>query len=189
MTDTAVDMADDDDDFLPPPRHRRHRWMWVVLGLSLAVNALTIGTIAGHSFFKGVPPVLQEFPPEVRPIMAEVINDHLSDLRPAFRPLRVAERTVAASIAADPFDEAQLAVDLAELRERDAVARYEVHQVLLDLAGRISPEARQILADRPEWRSFQRSGDRRLRNRDGNRGQGQVRDQAPDGDPEDGSPD
>jgi uncharacterized membrane protein len=127
----------------------RSRRRWVVAGvLSAVLNVFLIGFFAGRhvfgpggcgprGFMHGPRAAFHErVPPEDR-----------ARLRQKLVSLREAREQVRAALLREPYDPAQLAEALTNLRKHSAEVQEDMHRMLLEGASKLSPEERRRLAD------------------------------------------
>lgn len=152
-------------------RSGRPRWLTIVAVVSLAINLMIAGAVAGH-LLSGRHHVWREsevmrgetrmpdrpgeaviqrmtaaVPPENRAVFLAVIAEHRQQIADAGRQVRDARIKVRDAIAADPFDRAKLDQAFAALRERSQQLQASLHATVSDAASKLPPDARAQLAD------------------------------------------
>ena len=150
----------------------RPRWLSVVLLLSLAVNLLVAGAVAGHllsgRYHMGYGPEAMRgemgrmpdrpgemvmrrmavaLPAEHRATFETAVADHRAQLAEAGRAVRDARMKVRDTLAGEPLDRAKLDAAFAELRARSQQLQAAVHATVSDAAARLPVEARTRLAE------------------------------------------
>lgn len=153
---------------------RRLPWIGIALVVSLAVNLLVIGMAAGHwthrhdgawgGRFAGksgtegrAHGMMRAFPEELRGEMEGIMRERRTQAEPVLEQLRAARREAREALRAEPFDRARLAAAYAEMRRHGDVLEQSFHEAMIDAASRLSPEARQKLAEM-RWGPGGRSG-------------------------------
>jgi uncharacterized membrane protein len=157
----------------PPPR----RWGKWLLIASLALNLAVVGAVAAR-FIMGPPHMRGWGPPPAdmglmwfsRHLPAgskKMVRDNLKAARPEFRTLRdnvTDQRRIAAdTLAAEPFDREAAKAALDKVGAIEAQLREKGVDVLLNTAGKLTPDERKLLADK--WKK--RLDKPRKRDRDG----------------------
>lgn len=141
----------------PLPRSGAPRWMRLVLVVSLALNLLVIGAVAGAAITGGGPwrgmeahggPMARALTPEDRRILRQRSLEARGDLRDGRRAHRAAMQELVTLLRATPFDaeavEAQMRVVRVMLGERMAQGQ----SLLLDRLSDMTPAERAAYADR-----------------------------------------
>ena len=152
-------------------RSERSRWLTIVAVVSLAINLLIAGVVAGHllsgrhhigrepEMMRGdnrmpdrpgeavIQRMTAAVPAENRAVFMAVIAEHRQQIADAGRQVRDARIKVRDAMAADPFDRAKLDQAFAELRERSQQLQASLHATVSDAASKLPPEARARLAD------------------------------------------
>ncbi|MBI1239103.1 MAG: periplasmic heavy metal sensor [Alphaproteobacteria bacterium] len=158
----------------PTPRGRRS---WLLIA-SLCLNFFLIGLIvAGLLAFaadlrfgrpgSGASPfhprmLVEMLPPDSR----AKIREAMAERRPVYRPLihaaRRARLEAYGAFTAEPFDPAAFDAAMTKIRETDAAVQAAGQAFVTDLAARLSPEERAIVARKiRERRGFDRLEERR----------------------------
>jgi len=127
----------------------RWRRRWLVLGvLSAVLNVFLIGFLAGRQAFGpgGCGPrgfmhgQRAAFHDRVKPEDRARLRQRLADVRQAREQVR-------AALQREPYDPAQLEAALGSLRKRSGEVQDDMHRMLIEGAGQLSPEERQRLAN------------------------------------------
>ncbi len=136
----------------------RFRWLAAALAVSLIVNLVLIGFMAGRfsagSLHRhGFDPMLgmrastrflsEERREELKPLLSQ-----FREARPTLRRLRGAQRTLLDAITADPFEREPLEQALAGFRS-DLLAGQEAgHAAFVNLIESLTPEEREAMLER-----------------------------------------
>jgi len=146
-------------------RGRTPRWVLVLLVVSLAVNLLVIGGVAGavwrfraHSYVAGsVTPNLigyaSTLPRQRRAELWEATAEERRQLMPLRREVRAAREATIKALVADPFDKERFMAAQAHQAEVEGRAREGVRLLYGKLAEALTAEERRAF---PGWRSHRR---------------------------------
>lgn len=131
------------------PRH------WLILGLASAVlNVFLIGFLAGrHAFGPGGCGMRGFRHDNHGPLAHRIPEEDRTRLRQKLDGVRDAREQVRGALLAEPYQAPRLDAALLTLRQRSDALQVDMHQELLEMAGRLSLEQRRKLADtrfRPE---------------------------------------
>lgn len=141
----------------------------VLLGLSVCGNAFLGGLVLAHNPMLGPPPFMaggpdaersgggerfrglrdfaRDLPPDVRqPIMDAFRNDRDSMMQ-NMQSMGDARRTVIEALKAEPFDVDKLRSALEAQRTLQSGVQQHVHEMLIGVIGKLTPEQRTQLAD------------------------------------------
>lgn len=149
--------------------------IWLII--SLVANALLIGLLIGgglgqrqsqppsfggseRAFAGSIDRVLS---PEDRTQVRRAFRDAYRQTRAQRQEVRAARRDLAALIAADPYDEADVIAAFQALRAADSRAKAGLHDVLAAQLGDLTPEQRKAVLgnlERGERRGARRRGRR-----------------------------
>src|SRR5262245_23708472 len=131
---------------------RTSRWLLVGLVVSLVLNLLLIGFVAGRlSGFRPPPPfgpdptagyfrMLGFLSDERRAAVGPDLRKQMAEIIPMLRAMRGDQRAVFDALTADPFDAAALDKALADLRAHLGAAQVASHHSFVELAKRLTPE-------------------------------------------------
>ena len=139
------------------------RWTKIALVISLAVNLLFIGAMAGR-ISSGVP-LSRPFPPHLGWVLRHVDADTRRSLEPQLkqlarksipkrRQLKQSQQAVTELLLQDPLDTAALASSMDELRRYSSESQKEMHRSLIAIMGKLDPEQRKQVMDQlnRNWR-------------------------------------
>ena len=140
----------------------RRRILSTLLTISLALNLFVIGIFitvvvlgggripvaAGDSWGAAfqASPAFMALEPQSRQLAFELFQENRKVLRKRTRTLRQAQRGVARTIAADPFDLAAANDAFHELRLQTGAIQMIIHNYLVDLSQSLTDEERQSLS-------------------------------------------
>ena len=152
-------------------RRRTPRWMLVALFVSLALNLLVVGSLAGAVWrHRGPPPMTSAvipnllgyastLPAERHRHLWQLTRDERSHIRPFRREVRAAREETVKALIAEPFDRAKFLAAQARQAEAENRARAAVHDLYVKIADGLTPEERQAFA---RWRDHRRAPVRNL---------------------------
>jgi uncharacterized membrane protein len=148
------------------PVRRRH-WIWVVLTISLALNALLIGVIvraiwefrtgsivAGAQVESALPAFIRSLPAERRDTLRkDVPGSRREEMRSLRQTLRTARMEAIRAFTADPFDKANFVAAEDRLVEAELAVRRARRSILPEIAQHMTAEERlAYLRWRGHWR-------------------------------------
>lgn len=140
------------------------RTLLIVLVVSLAVNLFLVGAVAGGLVvgqkFRGDRPPMgrggapaqplwragEALPPPQAKAYREALRGAGPELRAAMREARAERAQTWKALAAEPFDAAAAKQRLAQIRQREADARGQIEDRIVDYAADLSPADRALLA-------------------------------------------
>lgn len=144
----------------PDAKRRPRRWLGIALGVSLAINLLLVGAIAGFALshrggggaFADGARLLRSMPPERRAEIRALFREARATIGPLRQDLRAARRAVALAARAEPFDARGLEAALTHLHARELAIREASRPLVLSLMAKLQPHERErvlrILAQR-----------------------------------------
>jgi len=153
-------------------RSDRSRWITIALVISLGINLLVVGAIAGH-FLSGhrymwhrpgqmqaeasrsterpgdivIQRLTEALPAEQRPVFEAATAQHRARLTEIGRAVREARTKVRDAMVAEPFDRAKLDAAFAELRSRSQELQTTMHAAVSEAAAKLPADARAKLAE------------------------------------------
>ena len=160
------------------PTPRRGKGLRWALGISLALNLLVVGVLAGASiaalnsdgrkgggpgpavFGQSIGPVIQSFDPQDRRAMARAMRRGAQEIGLSRRSCEEGLQQLSTQIAAEPFDRAALVAVMEQQRDQVQAVQTLALQVILERISMMSDEERARLAERLEARSKDFSGGR-----------------------------
>jgi uncharacterized membrane protein len=124
----------------------RRRWLKPLLIVSLALNLLFAGLIAGamwkrhHGHWRPKHVVLQlsieqmmrELPPDKRTVGEKVLKQLRNEVRPSRGELRARRKEAVAALTADPYVEKEFSDKMAALRDIRESARRKRHEIVIE---------------------------------------------------------
>ena len=144
---------------------RAPRWMLVVLIVSLALNLVVVGSVAGAIWrLRETPPwagvvtpnllgYASTLPPERRKVLWEHTAEERRHLRPFRRAVRAAREETIKVLATEPFDRERFQAAQARQAEAENEARAAVQDLFVKIADNLTPEERLAF---PRWREHRR---------------------------------
>jgi uncharacterized membrane protein len=148
---------------------RRRRWIWIVLTISLAVNALLVGVIAraiwefrsgaivaGAQVESALPAFISSLPAERRDTLRkDVPGNRGEQMRELRQTLRTARMDAIRAFTADPFDKARFVAAEDRLLEAELAVRRARRSFLPEIAQHMTADERlAYLRWRGHWRSM-----------------------------------
>ena len=152
-------------------RRRVPRWMVVALFVSLALNLIIVGSVAGAVWrFRAPPPgasavtpnllgYASTLPPERRKQLWDQTRDERSHIRPFRREVRAAREETVKALAAEPFEREAFLAAQARQTEAETRARSSVQELYTKIADSLTPEERHAF---PRWREHRKPSGRNL---------------------------
>jgi uncharacterized membrane protein len=139
----------------PGPKGRFRRWL---LPASLVLNLLLAGVIAGgalsHMHGSGPPhrkfgfgPLEHAVPQQARQKLGPVFERERANMRGAFHELRGARSRMHEAMVKQPYDPDAASRALEEVRDRSAAVQDVLHNLLLSINERLTPEERRQFLD------------------------------------------
>lgn len=143
------------------------RWMQVALLLSLAVNLVIVGLVAGAVWRFRPPPHLSgsvvtpnllgyasTLPAQRRKVLWDATAEERSHVRPYRREVRAAREETIKALTAEPFDREKFKAAQARQAETENRARQAVQDLYVKIADSLTPEERHAF---PSWREHRRT--------------------------------
>lgn len=133
-------------------KSRLRRWL---LPASLVLNLLLIGIIAGSALSHwhgdrgpkerrfGFGPLEHAVPQQARQKLEPVFERERANMRDAFRELRRARGSMHEAMLKQPYDPDAAARALEEVRDRSAAMQDVLHNLLLSINEKLTPEERR----------------------------------------------
>lgn len=132
------------------------RKFWVALAISAALNMFCLGLfvaratwyrpeargdeMSARAFLRHSG--LREAGPEVQAIL----KGQRGHMRDTMRSLAEVRREAQEALRAEPYDAARVRAALAQVRERTSAMQADMHEVLADIASKLSPGQRKRMA-------------------------------------------
>ena len=138
---------------------KRRRWVLPVLVVSLALNLLFVGLVAG-SWWRHGPSGSRDriITGAVERLMQDLLKQHRESVRPVRQQLRDARDAAKEAVLTEPFDEAKVQAALARFREIRTSQHKSMHAMVMDLMKQLTLEERKELLNhiqagfRSRWR-------------------------------------
>lgn len=149
----------------PETRRRVPRWLLVALFVSLALNLVIIGSVAGAVWRFRKPPVwagavtpnllgyASSLPAARRKALWDATAEERRLARPFRREVRVAREETINALIAEPFEKQRFFDAQARQAETEHRAREAVRSLYAKLADVLTPEERRAF---PRWREHRR---------------------------------
>jgi len=150
---------------------RMPRWVLVALFISLALNLIVVGSVAGAVWRFRAPPVLvtavtpnllgygSTLPPERRKHVWDQTVEERAHIRPFRREVRAAREETIKALVAEPFDRDKFVAAQARQAEAENRARAAVQDLFVKIADSLTREERHAF---PLWREHRRPPIRNL---------------------------
>ena len=140
--------------------NRVPRWLMGFLIVSLAINFIFIGSVAGAMWrFKGPPPMaganpgflsyIGSLPTDRRKALWDSATKERQNLRPLRREARSAREATLMALIADPFDKQAVIAAQARQTHAEEQARSAMQSLIAHMAAELTPQERR---DFPHWR-------------------------------------
>ena len=137
---------------------RNRSWLAVGLVVSVAINLALAGFVAGQMSRPGPVPtaldpslslfrVLREMPEPRRAAFRPTVHEHFRTLRSDLRRMRAAQRGIDQALSREPFEAQALATALEDFRAALLDGQEDNHEVLVKVAGEMTPEERRMLLE------------------------------------------
>ena len=134
------------------------RWLWAVLLASLMINMVVVGVFAGrmwahhgHGGYRhegGVQGFLKGLPEARQQELGALVKANREGLRAERTRIRALKQAVREAITREPFDRAALEAALTEVSVARQGLRARAASDLADLVARMTPQERQLFAER-----------------------------------------
>ncbi|MFQ5625389.1 MAG: periplasmic heavy metal sensor [Methyloligellaceae bacterium] len=158
---------------------KKRRWLWPLLIISLGLNLLFVGLVAGRIWTHGygghpaarnriltgaVERLMKDLPEAKRQHARELLRRHRESVKPVRQQIRKARRAAKDAVLTEPYDEAKVAKALALFREIRTGQHQSIHGMMMALMMDLSLEERKQLLDhiragfrhhRRRWRRHQ----------------------------------
>ncbi|MDE0419969.1 MAG: periplasmic heavy metal sensor [Gammaproteobacteria bacterium] len=142
----------------------KSKWLVIALVVSVALNVAAVGIGIGFATGKpyrnrGIDPtaglelLIRSLPEERRAELAQEGTPAMSDgelrrrIGATIRDLRRSQRTIARTLAQEPFDPDAASAALAIFREHMAANQASGHQAFVEILGRLTPDERRRFLD------------------------------------------
>jgi uncharacterized membrane protein len=147
------------------------RWVLVALFVSLALNLIVVGSVAGAVWRFRAPPVwatavtpnllgyASTLPPERRKHIWDQTVEERRHIRPFRRDVRAAREETIKALVSEPFDRAKFLAAQGRQAEAENRARAAVQDLFVKVADGLTPEERHAF---PLWREQRRPPVRNL---------------------------
>ncbi len=163
---------------------KKRRWLWPLLIVSLGLNLLFVGLVAGRLWKHGyggraaahnqivtgaIEKLMKDFPEAKRQRTSELLRRHRAFVRPLRGQIKEARKAVKAAALADPYNEEKLAGALRRLRELQSGMHQSLHMTMMGLMKDLTLEERRELVNniraglkhrRGHWRRMKGAPDR-----------------------------
>ncbi|MGF1623214.1 MAG: periplasmic heavy metal sensor [Rhodomicrobiaceae bacterium] len=141
----------------PQPQivRRSPRWMWVILILSLSVNLLIVGIVAGSIWavkrggYWNVPTTIERnhrfmraLPDERREQIKTIFFEHKAELKPFWRDVRDARGDIARLLRSERYSQAELDAAMETLFQREMRAWQAAKPMLNTMLDKLSVDER-----------------------------------------------
>jgi uncharacterized membrane protein len=147
------------------PKRRAPRWMLAALLVSLALNLIIVGSVAGAVWRFRTPPTwasavtpnllgyASTLPNERRKQLWDQTAEERGHIRPFRREVRAARGETIKALIAEPFDKQHFITAQARQAEAENRARQAVQDLYIKIADSLTPEERRAF---PRWREHRR---------------------------------
>jgi uncharacterized membrane protein len=149
----------------PRPVRRAPRWLLVALVVSLALNLVIVGSVAGAMWRFRKPPqwasavtpnllgYASTLPAQRRKQLWDTTLEERRHIRPFRREARTAREETIKALIAEPFEKQRFLAAQARQAEAENRARQAVQDLYVKIADGLTPEERRAF---PRWREDRR---------------------------------
>lgn len=136
----------------------KRRWLWPLLIVSLGLNLLFVGLVAGrmwmheggpgarHRVFTGaVESLMKDLPDSKRQHAGELLKRHRSTVRQLRKQLREQRRVARDAVLTEPYDEVKVGEAFARFRELRTGQHQSMHTMLGELLKGLTLKEREQL--------------------------------------------
>ena len=139
---------------------KKRRWLWPVLIISLGLNLLFVGLVAGRIWMHGfgghdgsryriftgaVEELMKNLPDAKRQRASELLDRHRAMVRDLRMQKREQRRAAEEAVLTDPYDEEKVAKVLARFREISIKQHQSMHTMMLGLLENLTLKERKEL--------------------------------------------
>ncbi len=139
---------------------KKRRWLWPLLIVSLGLNLLFVGLIAGRMWTHGgsrsaphriitgaVEEFMKELPDAKRQHAGDLLKRHRTTLRQLRKQIRQERRAVKDAVLTDPFDAAKVGEVFARFREIRTGQHQSMHTMMIELLKNLTLKERERLVN------------------------------------------
>ena len=127
---------------------KKRRWLWPLLIISLGLNLLFVGLVAGRIWSHGysghaavphriitgaIEKLIYNWPDDKRQRATGLLKRHRATVRPLRKQIREARRTAEAALLADTYNEEKVAQALGQLRTIKIGMHQSMHTMMMGL--------------------------------------------------------
>lgn len=139
---------------------KKRRWLWPLLIISLGLNLLFVGLVAGRIWSHGygghaaapnriftgaIEQFMKQLPAAKRRRATEFLERHRASVRPLRKQIREARRAAEAAVLADEYNEEKVAQAFGQLRTIEIGRHQSMHTMMMDLLKDLTLNERQKL--------------------------------------------
>ncbi len=139
---------------------KKRRWLWPLLIISLGLNLLFVGLVAGRIWSHGyggramapnriftgaIEKLMNNLPDAKRRRATGILKRHRATVRPLRKQIREARRAAEAVILADTYNEERVAQALGQLRTIEIGKHQSMHTMMMDLLKDLTLNERREL--------------------------------------------
>lgn len=137
---------------------KKRRWLWPLLIVSLGLNLLFVGLVAGrmwmhgggpggrHRVFTGaVEALMKDLPDAKRQHAGELLKRHRSNVRQLRKQIREHRRVTKDAVLTDPYDEEKVTEAFARFREIRTGQHHSMHTMMIELLKGLTLKEREQL--------------------------------------------
>lgn len=136
----------------------KRRWLWPLLIVSLGLNLLFVGLVAGRMWMHGGSPdgrhrvftgaveaLMKDLPDAKRQHAGVLLKRHRTTVRQLGKQVREQRRAAKDAVLTDPYDEAKVAKAFARFREIRTGQHQSMHTMMIDLLKDLTLKEREQL--------------------------------------------
>lgn len=159
---------------------KKRRWLWPLLVISLGLNLLFVGLVAGRMWLHGggkdsryrvftgaVEKLMKDLPQAKREHAGELLERHRTTVRQLRKQIREQRRVTKDAVLTEPYSEVKVSEAFARFRELRTAQHQSMHTMMLDLLKGLTLKEREALLNhirasfRGRWRRNHRLEGRR----------------------------
>jgi uncharacterized membrane protein len=135
---------------------------WALLAVSVALNLFCVGLVAGRLLPLRQPHPQQHFGAgddgpraflrysglrEAGPDVKQILHDHRDQVKGSMHALNQSRERVRTALQAEPYDRERVSQAFQDTRELTTRMQGDMHQALIDVAGKLTPAQRARMAE------------------------------------------
>jgi len=142
---------------------KKRRWLWPLLIISLGLNLLFVGLVAGriwthnfgghhaarnHILAGAVESVIKDLPEAKRQDASALLERYRASVEPLRKQIREARRAAKSAVLAEPYDAEKVAQALGRLRDIKTGMHHSLHSMMMGIMKDLTLKQRQEMVNR-----------------------------------------